>query len=877
VAGARRLSHYRIGELLGGGGMGVVYKAEDIQLGRTVALKFLPLELASDPAAKARFLQEARAASALDHPNVCTVYEVGETEEHQLYLAMPCYDGETLKTKISRGPLPVAEALECALQVARGLAKAHRHGIVHRDVKPANLMVTADGLVKILDFGVAKLAGEAGLTRTGSAVGTPAYMAPEQIRGETVDARADLWSLGVVLYEMAAGRRPFPSDNDAAARHAILSNEPEPLARLRPDAPAGLERIVRGLLARDPAQRYPTADALSADLRLLLGLPAVSGAAPALATAPRRTWRASWRRGLAAALALLGATGAVALVLWLRSSVRPAPPRPPATFTQLTDREGRETSPSLSPDGNYFVYAKLDGGDQDVFLQRVGGGNPINLTADSPVDDSQPAYSPDGRWIAFRSERSGGGLFVMGATGESVRRITDFGYQPSWSPDSLHLAFATEPVFDPEVRNTDRQIWRAEVATGRRELVVKGDAAQPSWSPGGGRIAYWAVIDHGERYTLWTVPAGGGAGTPVLEEDFIPWSPVWSPDGRVLYFLSNRGGSTNLWRLPIDEESGRVLGEVEPVLTPAPSVGAFSLSRDGKRILYATRETRSIVEGLGFDPGSGTATGPSRTVTRIMRAIAGVRPSPNGEWLAMDGQSPAGEDLFVMRPDGSGFRQLTDDPHNDRFPMWYADGRWIFFFSKRTGRFQIWAIRPDGSGLRAAVTRAQGQLYNPHPSPDGRWLVCNVGFEGAARFDLTQPGKPPVPLAIRGKPDHILVASSWSPDGTEMAGQFGPRKVLQDMGSNGSMAIYSLASSSVEVLPVAGEWPRFVGGSRFLHFHRDGAIHAFDRRTRRSWRVVAPPEGSVFNHLAPTQDGRTLYTVRILNEGDVWLMDQREP
>ncbi|HEX3127862.1 MAG TPA: serine/threonine-protein kinase, partial [Thermoanaerobaculia bacterium] len=267
LSGVRRLSQYRIGELLGGGGMGVVYRAEDIHLGRTVALKFLNADLAGDPAAKARFLQEARAASALDHPNICTVYEIGETGENQLYLAMPCYDGETLRARIARGPLPLNEALDLALQVSKGLARAHRQGIVHRDIKPANLMVTADGLVKILDFGVAKLAGEATLTRTGAAMGTAAYMAPEQVRGEAVDGRADLWSLGVVLYEMVTGRRPFPGDNPEAVRHAVLTREPEPVARLRPDAPAGLDRIVGGLLARDVAARYPTADAAAADLR----------------------------------------------------------------------------------------------------------------------------------------------------------------------------------------------------------------------------------------------------------------------------------------------------------------------------------------------------------------------------------------------------------------------------------------------------------------------------------------------------------------------------------------------------------------------------------------------------------------------------------
>ncbi|HSG41132.1 MAG TPA: serine/threonine-protein kinase, partial [Thermoanaerobaculia bacterium] len=253
----RTLAHYRILEHVGGGGMGVVYKAEDLRLSRTVALKFLPPDLTRDPESKARFLQEARAASVLDHPNICTIHEVGETEDGRLYISMPCYDGETLRRRIQRGPLAIDEATDIAQQIARGLAKAHRGGIVHRDIKPANLMVTSDGVVKILDFGLAKLAGSIIITRAGSSVGTPAYMSPEQARGDDVDHRTDLWSLGVVLYEMVAGRRPFRGEHDQAVLYAILNERPKPLTQVRPDAPSELERIVDGLLAKDPAERYP--------------------------------------------------------------------------------------------------------------------------------------------------------------------------------------------------------------------------------------------------------------------------------------------------------------------------------------------------------------------------------------------------------------------------------------------------------------------------------------------------------------------------------------------------------------------------------------------------------------------------------------------
>jgi eukaryotic-like serine/threonine-protein kinase len=266
IKGSIVAGKYEIIKEIGRGGMGIVYKAEDIKLQRTVALKFLPAQWTSDPEARERFVQEARAASGLDHPNICTVHEIGETEDDHMYIAMACYEGEGLREKIRKGPLEQKEALNIAIQVAQGMAKAHQKGIVHRDIKPANILITTDGVAKILDFGLAKLAGQVKLTREGTTVGTVAYMSPEQARGEAVDQRTDIWSLGVALYEMLAGRLPFCGDHDQAIIHSIFHRDPEPLSKVRTGLHSDLEQMIGRALAKKPADRYPSMEVFADDL-----------------------------------------------------------------------------------------------------------------------------------------------------------------------------------------------------------------------------------------------------------------------------------------------------------------------------------------------------------------------------------------------------------------------------------------------------------------------------------------------------------------------------------------------------------------------------------------------------------------------------------
>jgi serine/threonine protein kinase/Tol biopolymer transport system component len=865
----RVLGHYRILETIGGGGMGIVYKAEDLRLARVVALKFLPPELTRDPEAKVRFLQEARAASALDHPNICTVHEVGETDEGRLYLSMPCYDGETLRRRIERGTLSIDEATDIAQQIAKGLAKAHRGGIIHRDIKPANLVITSDGVVKILDFGLAKLVGAAALTRTGSSVGTPAYMSPEQARGEDVDHRTDLWSLGVVLYEMVTGRRPFRGEHEQAVLYSILNEKPKALTEARVDAPVELEKIVGGLLAKNPADRYPTVDGALAGLKALRNEPMTATVRTDSMKLPSSSGFRPWVWAAVAAAAVLAGAGGFLLS---RSGGGAGSAPLHANFSRLTDQEGSETFPSLAPDGDELVYVKASSpGNLDIWHQRVGGSNPRNLTADSRVDDSQPAFSPDGQQIAFRSERDGGGLFVMGATGESVRRVTDAGYNPAWSPDSWKIAFATEGVSGPLERRTDSQLWTVNLATNEKRLLVKRDAVQPSWSPHGDRIAYWGLpLDSTER-VLWTVPAQGGEPVRVTGGGDLDWNPVWSPDGRYLYYVSDRGGSMNVWRVRIDESSGKVQGEPEPLTAPSQSLGLLSISKDGQKLVYATNDSRSNLMRLSFDPEGRTVLGEPEPVPQAGRAVRSAVASPDGQWIAFDTTSPQ-EDLSIIRPDGTGLRQLTNDAARDRIPRWSPDGSRVLFYSDRGGEYGAWTIRPDGSDLQA-VPHGGGRapLYSPLWSPDGRRLAGSLGAEKAALIDLSLPMDRRLTLLPPPGQGQVFAPTSWSADGGRLAGTLQPLEQTERSTGLG-LALYTLASKSYERLTESGETPRWLSHGQGLVYLDSGKIFLFDLGPRKSRPLLAPSSNSTFSSVNVSPDDRTLYAVRTSNEGDVWLL-----
>jgi eukaryotic-like serine/threonine-protein kinase len=887
-----RLQHYRILRKLGSGGMGEVYAAEDEKLQRQVALKLLPPDMAADPERLQRFQREARAVAALNHPNVVTIYSVEEADGVH-FLTMELVEGSTLDEVIPQGGLPLERILALAGPLIEAVAFAHEHGIIHRDLKPANIMLTGDGRLKVLDFGLAKLKANlaAGddtqlptqtLTRHHVVLGTAAYMSPEQAEGRPVDHRSDIFSLGVVLYEMACGRRPFTGDSDLSLISSIIKDTPRPLADVRRDLPPALDRIVMRALAKDPAHRYQRAGDLRADLAAVQEQ-SVTGRL--LAGVLRAIARSRWTRraALAAVVLAVGSAGAWYLSARRGASVQ-GPAAPPLRFrtTRLSAHPGVEQFPSLLPDGKWVLYAGQETGNFDIYLLSTSGQNPINLTADSPADDDEPAASPDGERIAFRSSREGGGVFVMGRTGEGVRRVTPTGvsvaFNPAWSPDGAEIAYTTENVqLTPMNGEGASGLWIVNVNTGQQRKLDVGDAMQAVWSPHKQRIAFvsrpllgGSGVASGEGFTkIRTVPVGGGPAQFVTSGKATDWSPVWAPDGKYLYFVSDRGGSMNLWRVAIDEASGKPLGEPEPIITPAPFLAHPSVSADGRRIAYTAVSQTSNIQRLPLDPAAVSVKGAPSWVTTGSRLWANPDPTPDGDWVVFYSRDQPEGNVYICRPDGTGLRQLTSDAI-DRVPRWSPDGKWVAFFSERGGKFQIWKIRAaDGSDLQQMTDTGSVAVWSPDskrlatsaPSPNGE--RSTFVFDANRTAAEQKPEVLPVP-----NPDlRLFIPISWSPDGARLAGQIG----FSDRGGAG-IALYSFASRTYERLTDFGEWPAWFGDSRRILFVFKGReFWVLDTRTKQTKKIYS----TVWDVLGPpriTRDARAVYFSRRVTEGDIYLL-----
>jgi Tol biopolymer transport system component len=898
-----RLGPYEITAKLGEGGMGEVYRATDTKLKRDVAIKVLPAEFTLNKERLARFEREAQLLAQLNHPGIAAIHGLEESDGVRA-LVMELVEGPTLAERLEQGPLPFNESLSVSLQIARALEEAHEKGIVHRDLKPQNIKASIEGKVKVLDFGLAKAmdpaagstASAADLARSptlmqsptltaahgtqlGVILGTAAYMAPEQARGVAVDRRADIWAFGVVLYEMLTGRRLFEGELVTDVLANVLKTEVD-LAALPPEAPASIRRLLRRCLERNPKNRLRDIG----DARLVLEEVLAGRAEEPAAGEATGASRANGGRPA------FFAAGVVALLLvaasfWLGrrvasgdGGVTTATAPTAVRFQQLTDAPGVETTPSLSPDGKDVVFVRVADGRSEILIQRVGARVSTSLTASSGVEDRQPAFSPDGERIAFRSERDGGGIFLMDTAGESVRRLTDFGFHPTWSPDGKEIAVAVgDFIFPTDRGGAVRGLRAVDVATGAvREVSREGDVMQPRWSPHGRRIAFWGLrLQTGQR-DLYTVAADGSEaespGVEVTNDAALDWSPEWSPDGRFLYFSSNRGGTMNLWRVAIDEASGRTLGAPEPVTTPSLWTGGLSFSRDGGRLAYGSLDWRTTLYRAELDAANGRLAGAPTPVLKGTQPIRDHQLSPDGEWL-VHMRVTAQEDLFVSRVDGSQSRRLTDDAFRDRGPAWSPNGERIAFYSDRSGTYQVWLIRADGSGLERATALTEGTANFPVWSPDGRRLALSIIPGGGHLLDLSSGALPVTPAPLPPVADGLQFwPLSWSPDGRRLAGI-----AVRDSGIIERVATHDLAAGTYELFDhdSGRQWriPVWLADSRRL-VARDGrGIWLLDPGRSAPRRLVEVGGYATGVSVGLSRDDRWLTWSETGTEGDVWIAE----
>ena len=765
------LGPYRIVSLLGAGAMGEVYRAHDDRLNRLVALKVLSAERVANPDRRRRFRQEAQLASALQHPNIVTIFDIGSAEGVE-YLAMELVRGRTLDTLIAHRGLPLETAVRYAAQIVDALAAAHAAGIVHRDLKPANIMVTAADQIKILDFGLATLAGtdpglSAGETRlvatpvdtnVGTILGTVAYMSPEQAQGRPLDARSDVFSFGAILYEMLSGLRAFHAVTTPDTLAAVINREPEPLALVARHVPPGVDRLVSACLQKDPSRRLQTAE-ISTTLRELQA----SAGTPAVASGIFS--RQGLRIAVAAAVVAVATTAAV-LRWW---------PKPvPTSFSPvpLTALPGSESFPTFSPDGSQvaFTWLREGGRGYDVFAQTIGSGTPVQLTDDGS-GHMYPSWSPDGTSIALWHVPRGtsttavttqGRLVVVPPLGGAEREIfqwTGAARRISWSPDSRWIAISPVSVRS----HRERGITLVSPATGEiiEWTTIDKDfagSADPVFSPDGKRVAYTRTRDDfsSDLYLATVGTDGKPIGPPVL----LPYGgkeasfPVWAGDGRSLLIVngvpSSNGG---VLRVPVDSaRSSQPLAGLEHAgsLALAGRAGRLAFHRPGIDVDIWRLDTQDVPgsgrvapstlweEGADFSSnGARLAFSSNRSgareiwvadlsgdnalqLTNFGGPVPGTaRWSPDDRQVVFDARPGGNSEIFVVPAGGGPIRQLTNDPGEDARPAWSHDGQSIFFSSNRSGRSEIWKMAADGSHP-VQVTKDGASTIQV--APDGEWI-----------------------------------------------------------------------------------------------------------------------------------------------------------
>jgi eukaryotic-like serine/threonine-protein kinase len=782
------VSHYRVLEVLGGGGMGIVYQAEDIKLGRRVALKFLPEELGSEPVMRERFEREARATSSLDHPNICAIYEV-EEHEGRPFIVMQLLEGQTLRERINSGTrLTSDEVIDIALQIVEGLDAAHKKGIIHRDIKPANIFLTRRAEAKILDFGLAKLesgnrlpseieqpegcstsipdrptvsyAADLNLTKAGERVGTACYMSPEQVRGERLDARTDLFSLGLLVYEMATAHQAFPGDTASVVHNAILYSTPQPPQDLNPELPTKLTDILTKCLEKNRESRYQSAADLRRDLKALKQ----DFESSRFVASTVATTAASGRRWQKIGFALLLAVGVALVAGWffIASRIGSKSTLPPLKVRPLLTNLGIEGRPAFSPDGGQIAFMWNGGqGDQfDIYVKLIDdAAAPVRVTKSPGAFAAWPVWSPDGHRLAFfRCSDASNGIYVVPVLGGRERRIAELRSCPDsldWSPDGRLLAFA-----DQDSTDQPQSIFLVSLETGeRRRLTIPTRLEQdsvPNFSRDGKTIAF--VRSHGIIVQdIFLVPVDGGQPRRLTFMNGLFSGLTWTPGDKEVIFSNQVGNNNFLWRIKASGGAPERVTEVGAANASEPVI-----TRQGNRLAYRQVSSNMNIWQIRLPTSKGRASAPVKLISST-RSQDGQQYSPDGKKIVFVSDRSGSSQIWICDSDGSNAVQITStDAPNNGTPRWSPDGRsivfdsiadnlgvylvpadggtpralvvdshfnaaasfsrdgrWVYFVSDRSGEYQVWKV-PSGGGQSVQVTFHGG--WHPMESTDGKFL-----------------------------------------------------------------------------------------------------------------------------------------------------------
>jgi Tol biopolymer transport system component/tRNA A-37 threonylcarbamoyl transferase component Bud32 len=890
----RTISHYQIIEKLGEGGMGVVYKARDTHLDRFVAIKILPAEKVADAERKRRFVQEAKSASALNHPNIITIHDIA-SDNGLDFIAMEYVPGKALNQVITRKGLPLAEALKYAVQIADALATAHAAGIIHRDLKPGNVMVSGaperSGFVKVLDFGLAKLtdktdSGDREFTESmhqdgapasgdGAIVGTVSYMSPEQAEGKKVDARSDIFSFGALLYEMVTGRRAFQADSRLSTLSAVLREEPKPAGQIVEGLPRELERIIARCLRKNPERRFQT----MADLKVALEELKEESDSGTLSAAPGRQQRPARRLVWAAALLAAFTLGVGAL--WFMRSPGKAP-EAALNPVPLTTYPGVQGWPSFSPDGNQVAFAwngeKQD--NDDIYVKMIGtNGPPLRLTTDA-AQDYGPGWSPDGRFIAFLRILPSGkrALLVIPAIGGLERKIAEIFSEsrPTWSPDGNWLAISekdseTEP-FALSLLSVDTGEKRRLTSPPKQSV---GDL-DPAFSPDGRSLVFSRGInaDANGQSDLYLLAFSDGwkpAGEPrqITFGNQGAQTPAWTADGREIVYSVGSLVLRGLWRISV---FGHAAGRAEP--QPLPSVGNDAsepaISGSGHRLAYVHPFSHNSIWRMAAPSLEGKRLRPLNQPAPLIsstRDDESPQFSPDGKKIAFASTRSGSLEVWVCDADGSNAVQLTSFGGPDiSTPRWSPDGGRIAFDSNAPGEWDIYVVGANG-GKPQRMTTDPANDGNPSWSPDGRWIffdsarageqqVWKMSANGGEAVQVTKDGG----FAPLESPDGKFLYYTKALDSTSLwkipieGGE--ASRVLDGLSSYQNVAIVNSGLYFVPPRNTAGD-----SSIQFLSFATSNISNLATFEKSPVWGLTASPDGKWILYCLEQQSGSELMLV----------------